>query len=719
MISTTKLRKLLVINLIVEGTVQESTSSIGELIFEVTEHRIGWNFEVAESLIRHYDGYVDGICLSGIQKEVRAGKSQYVHPGYLRLVRQATKSSIYVSDDIAEVFTEWTLKRVLKDNPQFFYHRKVLFQCAILSSSLQSIAEASGKIYAADPLVILGIPVILCGVPQIEFFLNRIRSLFKVLTFNKVRPLKHVRSNSQGKVLAKAMRSCDIFVTYGRMLSALKSFEALSGKTVIVDHVTASTRSQLEKATVARIIEVIPQHPAFPSDNFKHFSVMAAIVDQMRVAEDNPAPFAEYLLNWFERTGVSPNRVSTQSMEKRKCAFLIHPLSQKQIWQAPGMRVVGKSPEMIRKIAEKLASRAPGFHAGNVTGIKSPFNGQEVECELYAIPATPKELLALDNDFVYRRMAQCVEMARSRGASMAGLGAFLKVIGDAGVTVARRSPIPVTNGNSYSVSTTLWAAREMVEKMGMIQPEREGKRFKARAMIIGATGSIGRVSSLLVSTVFTDLVLVANRPDKLLELKEEIRLFSPGVRVKLTTQANTDVGDTDLIITATSNISGKVLDIERVKPGAVICDCSRPLDVDAEQAAKRPDVLVIESGEVLLPGNPHVSMDIGLPQPSVYACLAETVLLTLEGQFESFSLSKELSMEKVKEIYRLGLKHGASLSAIQGPLGVVTDDVIQKCRGAAIERLKSWKPSHSLRPGLTVNANQAKPPIFSKNQQES
>ena len=59
----------------------------------------------------------------------------------------------------------------------------------------------------------------------------------------------------------------------------------------------------------------------------------------------------------------------------------------------------------------------------------------------------------------------------------------------------------------------------------------------------------------------------------------------------------------DLIITATSSQQGKILDISKVRPGAVICDCSRPLDISAEDAASRPDVLVIESGEIDLPGD--------------------------------------------------------------------------------------------------------------------
>src|SRR3546814_9520297 len=87
----------------------------------------------------------------------------------------------------------------------------------------------------------------------------------------------------------------------------------------------------------------------------------------------------------------------------------------------------------------------------------------------------------------------------------------------------------------------------------------------------------------------------------------------------------------DLIVTATSGAGKRVLDIMAVKPGCVITDVARPLDLSAEDVARRPDVLVVESGEIELPGD--VSMkNIGLPPNVAYACLAETVVLALEGQ---------------------------------------------------------------------------------------
>jgi hypothetical protein len=57
----------------------------------------------------------------------------------------------------------------------------------------------------------------------------------------------------------------------------------------------------------------------------------------------------------------------------------------------------------------------------------------------------------------------------------------------------------------------------------------------------------------------------------------------------------------------------------------------------------------------------------------------------------------------VKEIYKLGLKHGARLSEIRGPNGILTEDDIDNCRRLAEERLKSWRP----RPVVSVTPKKA------------
>jgi hypothetical protein len=106
--------------------------------------------------------------------------------------------------------------------------------------------------------------------------------------------------------------------------------------------------------------------------------------------------------------------------------------------------------------------------------------------------------------------------------------------------------------------------------------------------------------------------------------------------------------------------------------------------------AKRPDVLVIESGEISLPGEVNMK-SIGFEDRSViYACLAETIVLALEGRFENFTLGRNLDWEKVHEIYKLGLKHGMELAAISGVNGVYSDEQIARVRQLALEARKTW-----------------------------
>jgi len=115
----------------------------------------------------------------------------------------------------------------------------------------------------------------------------------------------------------------------------------------------------------------------------------------------------------------------------------------------------------------------------------------------------------------------------------------------------------------------------------------------------------------------------------------------------------------------------------------VICDVARPPDISPEEAALRPDVLVIESGEVLIPGEIDFGYDIGLPAKTAYACLAETALLAMEGRFEDYTLGRNISLEKVKEIYHLFKKHNFQLAGLRSFGKYITDQDVQVKRRLA------------------------------------
>jgi hypothetical protein len=176
-------------------------------------------------------------------------------------------------------------------------------------------------------------------------------------------------------------------------------------------------------------------------------------------------------------------------------------------------------------------------------------------------------------------------------------------------------------------------------------------------------------------------------------LKASILEDTPDAKVVCSIDYEPLLADMDMIVTSTSGAGKKILDITKVKPGCVITDVARPLDLPPEEVAKRPDVLVIESGEIELPTKVRGLKSIGLPPNVIYACLAETIVLALEGRFEVFTIGRDTEWEKVKEIYKLGLKHGMKLSAISGVKGVFTDDDIAKVVALAKKARLTWKGS--------------------------
>jgi predicted amino acid dehydrogenase len=378
-----------------------------------------------------------------------------------------------------------------------------------------------------------------------------------------------------------------------------------------------------------------------------------------------------------------------------RCAFVIHPLSARQLWQHPALSAVKKLPRMMQGWIEKVASRLPTYRYAELIGVKSDYNGKSVSCDLMLMSATPKQLLSMDESFLYRRLLECSDQAKGLGAKIIGLGAYTKVAGDGGVYVTDQSSIPVTTGNSLSAASTLWAAEEALRLVHPHLVADSSGVLPIRAMIIGATGSIGRVTALLLSESVAELVLISRSIDKLGELRAEILSRNPNCRIKIATGVGSNLRDVDLVITATSNHGSRLLDVRDFKPGAIVCDCSRPMDFTKKDAEDRPDVLFIESGEVALPGNPRFTKKISIDRTHIYACLAETLILSLEGRYESYSYSRTLIPEKVKEISEIAHRHGARLAPLRGPLGLVTEEQIQKI--LSLVRVSSSAPQDSSR----------------------
>jgi fatty aldehyde-generating acyl-ACP reductase len=372
---------------------------------------------------------------------------------------------------------------------------------------------------------------------------------------------------------------------------------------------------------------------------------------------------------------VRENRTSHRGNRMNSFAFIIHPIDPKR-------DVSRKYPFLGRVLTERqidfFSTFFPPVYISEIDGITSQATGQQVKGWFVACPYTPRRLLELPERAAYRKIIETGRMAEKLGAQILGLGAFTSVIGDAGITVANALDIPVTTGDSYTISVAVQAVREAARVMDIPLGE-------ATAAVVGATGSIGRVCAELLAEDVAELILVGRREDALEELREQLQ--GRGKAVLRTTTRMDDIAQAQLILTVTSAIHD-IIHPEQLQPGSVVCDVARPRDVSVMVAEKRNDILVIDGGMVDVPGPVDFHFNFGFPPGKAYACMAETIALALEGRFEDYTLGKDITRQRVDEITSLATKHGFRLSGFRSFERDVTEEQIATVRQHAHQSRK-------------------------------
>lgn len=345
-----------------------------------------------------------------------------------------------------------------------------------------------------------------------------------------------------------------------------------------------------------------------------------------------------------------------------KFGFLIHPISAKKD-VARKYPIANYLPESFIEFA--MTYKSPML-VSHITGIKSK-TGVEAEGVFVGCPLCVKQFMTLPPEFCYKRIIQSIQVAQKYGAKIVGLGAYTSVVGDGGITVAKGVDCAVTTGNSYTISTAIDGSLKGAKIMGK-------DPAKSNIAVVGATGSIGRTCAMIYSDIATNITLVGRNMDKLNSVKGEL---NPNCKITVTNNVAEGIKDADIVVTVSSAVDS-IIEPEYIKSGAIICDVARPRDVSVKVAKERNDVLVMEGGVVSVPGDVDFNFNFGFPPKKAYACMSETMILALEGKYENFSLGKELSIDKVKEIKSLAAKHGFEISGFRSFEKAVSEEDIKK-----------------------------------------
>ena len=362
-----------------------------------------------------------------------------------------------------------------------------------------------------------------------------------------------------------------------------------------------------------------------------------------------------------------------------KFCFVIHPLSLQDIERyEPGAK--GKGEPILRKIMEWM----PPYAAVHVTGVRTP-DEREVEGWFVAATFLPEQVVDLPREDVYKKVLGAIRIGAELGAQVAGLGAFTGVVGDAGITINDRSPIPVTTGNSL----TIWAG---VHSLFRGTQEMEVDPSTCTATVIGATGSIGAACVRIIAPRVRRMILVARNLTRLRNFHESVRGELP-CETEITTEVGPAVRQSQLIVTATSS-THDVIEPEDLQTGAIVCELSLPHDVSRRVAHDRPDVLVVEGGNMRVPGRPRfervrepgTEFDLNLPPRTALACMSETMILALENRLEPYTLGRGIKLEKVVEIGEMAARCGFELAEMRAFDAAITPEKIAATRNAAARR---------------------------------
>jgi predicted amino acid dehydrogenase len=147
-------------------------------------------------------------------------------------------------------------------------------------------------------------------------------------------------------------------------------------------------------------------------------------------------------------------------------------------------------------------------------------------------------------------------------------------------------------------------------------------------------------------------------------LMELFAAESPLRRPVVTTDDLMCLKEADVIVTGTNSSEPVIFPQHLSERPVVICDIAVPSDVAPSVLSDRPHARVVSTGVIALPAGCDIDFRVtGLARGRVFACLAETLLLGLEGITRSYSYG-DVRPSDVSEIAAIASRHGFELAPV-------------------------------------------------------
>ena len=420
----------------------------------------------------------------------------------------------------------------------------------------------------------------------------------------------------------------------------------------------------------------------------------------------------------------NPLPAPTQSVGPRKSfAFLVHYTELRDF--------VACDPSFTQFTAEELDRwrdwvqwSEPGL-VYNLLQVRSRTGAVADGC-LIGLPMLPADISRRGRRRMLPMLGDALTLAQSQGARIVGLGGFTSIVSKGAQSLVGKG-VAVTSGNVLTTVMALEGIADVTRRLELSLPA-------MHTAVVGATGAIGRLASLLLADRVAGLTLIGNprSRDALVRcrivageiyarLMGRAKVTPPPVASPIDRQLREVLGPllttpllrltaaqvplaralheqrvvdddgyerlartvetafaaagrdapiafatdlrkaelpADLVFVAT-NSDASLIAADALTAGAVVCDVARPPNVAREVVESRDDVLVFEGGLVELPEPVHFGPNLlGFRPGIMLGCLAETVLLALEGDDRDHSIGPRLDPAEAEYLRVLAERHG-------------------------------------------------------------
>jgi fatty aldehyde-generating acyl-ACP reductase len=317
---------------------------------------------------------------------------------------------------------------------------------------------------------------------------------------------------------------------------------------------------------------------------------------------------------------------------KTTFAFLTHPVNLQQVKMFyPATRFV---PDSLIRFVLKGSS----FKIIPLKKLKDR-QGNEIDGYIIMSPILPEDIKKQDDETIFAKIVEAGALCGKLGFKILGLGGYYSAVADKKSMLYKHLKVPVTTGSVF----TAWCIFE-----GAFKATRKN-RMDMRQQTVTILSPINPIG-LLCARKFADtagrIILSGDQTGRLEKVRQDIRAES-AITVDIENDLTKAVQEASIIVNA--DPLHTLFDLERIRPNTIVCDVSIFENI-RNKAKKRTDITAVDSTLISTPFNGHMGAYPAQPYRTVSPGLAETMLLTLRGNFVNYSLGENIHLDKMDYI---------------------------------------------------------------------